>query len=322
MKIVGARPKGWWKIAKLARGDYCVADFYQLDYKKMSMRGKVYIITPFPAYEVHTHYYAVDDVKRMLQSAMMTSDVAEHELGGNVIGFTARNERLDLEATAPVFDSLAEVGLAYELLRLAGFNVQKPEAIWRGMLASMPPWMKLMGDEDYQRAKEDLEYHYRQMLRAAAMIGKYEARARTHKTKDIEVQIDMLREEPLIEEVELKPYTLIVRTKPITVSDGAYEWTNSYEVELDMTRVDDGWRAIRIRGEKVVDDLYHPHIKGDNICASAIGDAVKELANGRIYNAVMITLNILQSYDPEHMPFATIQHMVERLRQLEEAVER
>ena len=323
MKIIGARPRGWWKIAKLARGDYCVADLYVLSYKRDALQGsKVYVIEPYPATRVSEHYFAVSEVERALRSAIMASEVVAHEFMGNVIGFTAKGDMLGIEATAPIFNSMENIELAYELLKLAGFNVQKPEAIWRSIIASIPPWIKLMDDNIYKRMMSDLAYHYEQVLRLAAEIGRYEAKARRHKTKDIEIQVDMLRDEPLVEYVELKPYKLIVYTKPITVRDEktGYEWTNSYEIELNIMKVDSG-RAIKIKGEKVVDDLYHPHIKGDNICTSAISDAVRELANGRIYNAVMIVLNILQSYDVEHGPFATIQHMVERLKELEEVIE-
>lgn len=325
MKIIGPRPRGWWKIAKLARGDCCVSDIYTLSYRRDAMRGsKVYVIIPYPATRVSDHYFSASEVERALQSAIMASDIVAHEFMESTIGFTAKSDALNIEATAPVFDSMEKIELTYELLKLAGFNVQKPEAIWRSIIASIPPWIKHLDDNVYKRMMSDLIYHYEQVLKLAAEIGRYEAmmKAKRHRTKDIEIQIDMLRDEPLIEDVELKPYKLIVYTKPITVRDEktGYEWTNSYEIELNMMKIDSG-KAIKIRGEKVVDDLYHPHIKGDNICASAIGDAVRELANGRIYNAVMVVLNILQSYDVEHGPYATIQHMVERLRELEEVIE-
>jgi len=323
MKIIGARPRGWWMVAKLARGDYCVSDLYELSYKRDAIYGsKVYVIEPYPARRVSDHYFAVDDVKKTLQDAITASNVVAHEFMGNVIGFTAKSDVLNIEATAPIFDSMENIELTYELLKLAGFKVQKPEAIWRSIIANIPPWIKLMDDSTYKRMMSDLVYHHEQVLRLAAEIGRYEAKAKRHRTKDIEIQMDMLRDEPLIEDIELRPYRLIIYTKPITVRDEktGYEWTNSYEIELDIMKVDGG-RAIKIRGEKVVDDLYHPHIKGNHICASAITDATRELAKGNIYNAVMLVLNILQSYDVEHGPYATIQHMVERMKELEEVVE-
>ena len=120
MKIVGARPRGWWKVAKLARGDCCVSDIYVLSYKRDAVRGsKVYVIMPYPARRVGDHYYAADEVERALQSAILASDMVAHEFMGNVIGFTAKSDALNIEATAPIFDSMEEIGLTYELLKLA-----------------------------------------------------------------------------------------------------------------------------------------------------------------------------------------------------------
>ena len=247
-------------------------------------------------------------------------DVESHSLNGRVIGYTARGR---YELTVPVgFDAEVDLAATYELLKMAGFDVNPPEQILRRVLISIPPSVKLMDDDFYKQTKSNMEYHYREYLDAARTVARYEAKVYgVEYVRNIRRDLERIKELEQVESVELQPYRLIIKTKPITLREGEYEWTNSYTITINFEDLDIGGGLVEIHGEKEINGICHPHVSHGRVCSSNMDQVIALLARGKIYDAVALIMAILNSYNRDEMPYATVTHLAQTEKQMREVID-
>ena len=305
MRIMGPRYQGWWHIAKMAKGDYMICSTWYLRY--VPEGGKVFVYDKMGSGSMEYNIYGIRTHVSTDINPMFDQPIAAHYYDGRIrIGVTGVIQGRTV--TFPLFMPNENLPLTYELLRLAGFKVVSPGAIWRSTLMTMRP-----RKYDSALLEEEVEYHVKQAISASAQLAALTRE--DHRIPDIDREIELIRQEPLVELVEVQPYRLIIYTKPIQISDGGYTWVNSYEITIDISNTMEP--EILVDGHLSVRGVCHPHIMNGRICSNILGKVAFEVMCGRLHNAVLMILKILQSYDPQGSPYMTIPHLVEYVKRME-----
>ena len=305
MKIIGPRYQGWWHIAKMAKGDYMICSTWYLSH--VPEGGKVFVYDKLGSGAAEYNIYGIPTRVSVEANPMFDEAIAEHYYDGRIrIGATGLIRGRTV--TFPFFMPNENLRLTYELLRLAGFKVVSIGAIWRSTLMTMRP-------RKYSKSllEDEIEYHVKQAISASAQLAALTRE--DHRIPDIDREIELIRQEPLVELVEMQPYRLIIYTKPIQVSDGGYTWINTYEITIDISNTSEP--EILVDGHLSVRGVCHPHIMNGKICSNILGRIAFEVMCGRLHNAVLMILKILQSYDPKGSPYMTIPHLVEYVKRME-----
>jgi hypothetical protein len=304
MKIVGPKYQGWWRIAKMAKGDYMICDLWYIKY--VPEGGKVFVSEKLGTNSIETNLYGIDT---LIATDIMIDGISieqEHRHDIIKIGVTGRYEGRRI--TIPLFMPEANLPLTYELLEKAGFNVVSLGDLWRStLMTSRKPYA---GEE---ALISEIQYHMEELMKASVALASIR-RESAREIADVDREIEMIRQEPLVEYVEMQPYRLTVYTKPIAVSDGVYRWVNSYEIVINIYNTSEP--EISVTSELEVRGVCHPHILNGKICSNILDRIVLEAMNGRLHNAVIMILKILQSYDPAGHPYMTIPHLVEYAKQV------
>jgi len=195
MRIVGPRWSGWWRIAKMAKGDYVTCSTWYL--KRVPEGGKVFICDRLGTGGVEHNIYGIKTYVSTDARYGFDEAVAEHYYDGMIrIGVTGLVD--GRMVTFPLFTPDENLPLTYELLRLAGFKVVKPEAIWRSTLMTMKPFK-----QDKSLLEDEIEYYIRQAIIASAQLAALTRE--DNGVPNIDREIELIRQEPLVELVEMQP---------------------------------------------------------------------------------------------------------------------